>query len=395
MGLPMGLRILLGNEFGAGNGHAFNLRILRDEILKLRPGSQCRMVLPPNAIGATVQEAPDLFTPEALRRHGTPPPPGDTLAYGICGIWFAQPGRLAKRLAMWKQQIDDFKPDVVIADYAPSLTLAARGQVPSLVVGNGYSIPPPEGTTFPTYRKMDPRTTPVTEDVWLLQVNEALNQIGSPPIDNLPAINAGTDIALMTIPLFDAYWRERKQDYLGILHPGGSPVPSSENDGKAIAYFSMPLHAETIVNGLLESGIPTLASLGVATEHFRPRLAGSNVTLVEKPFNLSVDLPGRGIAVHAGSLGFSGAAVYAGLPQVGLFQHDEGAANCETYRIAQIGLARYAGTVKPQEIADMMHKAMAATAMRNFAHALSDKYAHFRYADPAVETAKRALKLVN
>lgn len=42
----------------------------------------------------------------------------------------------------WRQTINRIRPDLVIADFAPILRLAIGDDVPSVVVGNGYTIPP-------------------------------------------------------------------------------------------------------------------------------------------------------------------------------------------------------------------------------------------------------------
>ena len=57
-------------------------------------------------------------------------------------------GELDERLRVWRKIIDDERPDLIIADYAPGLGLAAFGTVPLIAIGNGYTLPPVELTPF-------------------------------------------------------------------------------------------------------------------------------------------------------------------------------------------------------------------------------------------------------
>jgi rhamnosyltransferase subunit B len=296
----------------------------------------------------------------------------------LCTLLLTDPGTLISRISLWQSEFASFMPDLIVADYAPSLSMAAAGKVPCFVIGSGYTLPPPELDFCLPVNNQGSYDRETAETVWLEKLNAVLAQSGAGKINYLPQLNQGDGYGLFTIPLFDPYWRQRQQHYLGVYHPDGSPMPSATNDGVVIAYFSKPPESFRILDGLIESGLPTFAHFGVTTDVLRARASNTNVKLVEKPFNLAKDLPGRALTVHTGSLGMSAAGVYAGLPQVGLYHYDEGMGNCRSFDIAQIGSSGWIAKIKPSDIAEMMQKAANSSPMRKYATALSQRYSEFR-----------------
>jgi rhamnosyltransferase subunit B len=389
-------RILFGNEFGAGRGHHVLLQRISDEVQKSRPDMQSRFFLPPRTRSEAIAHNPDYVFPEELKSvENQGAALTRCLVHSLCRLWMKDDGILRERLAMWEREINTFKPDLVIADFAPSLSMAARGKVPCFVVGNGYTLPPPEvKMCLPRSQIEDPEDAK-SEGQWLAELNLVLRQSGAQRLDFLPQVNFGDAYGVFTIPLFDIYWEDRQQDYLGVEHPGGSPLPSKANDGMALAYFSTENENATVIDGLIESQIPTLAYFGQLSSTLADRVKGTNIQLVEKPFHLARDLPGRALAIHAGSLGMSAAGVYAGIPQVGLYFHDEGLSNCRSFKISQIGEAAWSGKATPREIAQMMHKAKDSALMRNYATALSHRYASYRNESAAAKAATIAIAIMS
>jgi rhamnosyltransferase subunit B len=372
-------RILFGTEFGAGNGHHVRLRAVENELRKTWPDLESRFVLPPHSLSAATANKTDTVFPKELKvLRGQGSTVSRYLAHGLCEILLNEEDALIERMRFWDSEFSSFRPDLIIADFAPSLSMAAWGKVPCFVIGNGYTLPPPELEECLVHNNIQAATGAPSEAEWLEKLNLVLQQSGAQSLDYLPQMNRGDAYGLFTIPLFDIYWQHRQQDYLGIDHPGGSPKPKDCNDGTALVYFSMSIENSRVIDGLLESQIPTIAYFGQLDTTIKDRLNGSKVRVVDHAFDLARDLPGRALAVHAGSLGMSAASVFAGVPQVGLYQHDEGMSNCRTFDIAQIGSSAWVKSVKPHQIAEMMHKAKESTSMRNYATALSHRYADFR-----------------
>jgi rhamnosyltransferase subunit B len=388
-------RILFCNEFGAGRGHHTLLQSLSSQLQGIFPEMESRFVLPPHSLANTKATPSNwVFAPE-LKVLAAPGATADRyLVHGICKLWLQTEAALQARLRLWQSEIAAFKPDLIIADYAPSLSMVAHGKVPCFVVGSGYTLPPPEQELCLAMGHMHKPEDEKTDEEWLEKLNSVLRQENLRALDFLPQVNRGDAYGLFTIPLFDTYWQDRQQNYFGVHHPGGSPVPTLENDGSALVYMSLPHHGLRVVDGLIESQIPTIAYLGPPDSSVRDRVHGTSVVLADAPFELPRDLPGRALAVHTGSLGMSAAGVYAGIPQVGLYQHDEGMGNCRSFDIAQIGVSAWVETATPQQIADMMQKAKASTVMRGYAQALSQRYRNFRDGDAITNAMPTMMSLL-
>ncbi len=62
---------------------------------------------------------------------------------------YADADRLGLLVNAWQTLIDLTRAELVIADDAPTLCLAAYGVVPTVVIGIGFAVPPTEGSDFP------------------------------------------------------------------------------------------------------------------------------------------------------------------------------------------------------------------------------------------------------
>ncbi|MFT3672105.1 hypothetical protein [Aestuariivirga sp.] len=320
----------------------------------------------------------EFVQPDCLQRQPALTVVPSSLVHHLALQYLKQAEVLRQRLVFWKNTIAEYRPHVVVADYAPSLTMAARGTVGSVAIGTGYSLPPPEAAECVPYRKPFGIGPAPSEQFLLNELNSILASVGAWKLERLPQMNQATAYALMTIPIFDPYWEVRQQDYLGVEHPNGSPSPSPETDEVAVGYFSGGIANTAIIDGMKQSGVPMLLYLGGESERWRDRIAGSKIKLVEKPFDLKRQLPGRRLAIGSGSLGFVSAAMFAGLPQVVFCRHDEGWTIAKAIHMAQIGFAGHEHEMTADRVASMIESAANTSLMREFAVALSARYSEFR-----------------
>ena len=302
-------------------------------------------------------------------------------------------GAFAFRLAGWDKIIDDFRPHLIIADYAPGLSLYARGRWPVLAVGNGYTLPPAEMEVFPPATR---RNRPVygSEAEIMGWLNGDLKRVGAKPIERLPQLNEATAYGLMTMPIFDPYQAFRQQDYLGVEIPGGAPVPRQANGG-AIAYFHEKTQLnDTVIEGLGRLKMDTDVYFGMSMRSVKRKLKGTRVTVADVPFALGKDMPGKAVAVHRGSLGFTAAALLAGVPQVVVYENDETRLHAESILKAGAGLAAYHSKITARTLAEAMEHVGASSAMHEQALKLAEDHARFRNANPVQAAADLAIKLM-
>jgi hypothetical protein len=392
------VRVLFANEFGAGNGHFVMLREIRNAMERSFAGKlECRFIVPNTARAVETGLTPhEVFALDAIGHKqfqdgaatGIPRSFADIVQAALCKSEEA----LVNRLKSWRDCFEEFKPDLAIGDYAPGMCMAFNGRCPVLAIGTGHSLPPPELSHFLPYKKQDPLDL-VQSQKLLEKINVALRLCGMRSILSLPKINWADDYVLVTIPIFDPYWDIRKQDYAGVLHPGGSPRPGA-GKGSGLAYFGEGREAEKILQGLSLSGIKFDAAIRSITPANLARGVPNNVQLHDKLFSFARDLPERSIFVHAGSLGSAAAAMYAGVPQVGLIATDEAWLTSRATEFAQIGRRVSLYDSDPEKIAKAIGEVAQNQNMRKYAIALSERYKNFRDSDPALTIAKRALDLL-
>src|SRR6185503_16712919 len=77
------------------------------------------------------------------------------------------------------------------------------------------------------------------------------------------------------------------------------------------------------LDGLLGASTDTRVYFGSPLRRVLKKFAGSRVRAADAPFKFCDDMPGRAVAIHKGGLGFATAAIFAGVPQVISYSHEE------------------------------------------------------------------------
>src|ERR1700735_61736 len=140
--------ILLAHELGQGFGHVNRLLVLGESLVQHRlifaaPSWRAARPVIGRALGASVEVRPVGEWQEAavysqlIRRGAT-----WTLADMLYRYGFADRDRVAAGARHWRLVLDELKPSLVIGDFAPMLRIATAGRLPSVVVGNGFTVPP-------------------------------------------------------------------------------------------------------------------------------------------------------------------------------------------------------------------------------------------------------------
>lgn len=386
-------RILLGWEFGGGFGHIVHLREIARHIGE---SQSCEFLFalrkPQNGIASGLPGRSVVAVPAPQKSAGYKKPPGRA-TYGefVSESLMSEEGAFASRLEGWEKIVRDFDPHLIIAEYAPGLSLFARGRWPVLAAGNGYTMPPPEMASFPPIAKSN-RPLYASEPEIINRLNTDLVKAGARPIERLPQLNEADAYGLRTIPLFDPYRFQRQQPYLGVEIPGGSPTPLAKASG-GIAYFHEDTQLDDkVLDGLLGANTDTLAYFGPPLRRVAKKFEGSRVRLSASPLKLRDDMPGKAVAVHKGGLGFSVAAVLAGVPQVLLHSHEENWFNAKVIVAAGAGVSARYKEVDAGVLSEAMALVAASPAMREQALRLAEENSEFRNAVPAQAIAGLAKK---
>ncbi|MGB9144164.1 MAG: nucleotide disphospho-sugar-binding domain-containing protein [Aestuariivirga sp.] len=387
--------MLFGWEFGGGLGHVVRLREIARHLGESR---SCEFLFalqdPKKGVAAGLPRRSVVAVPAAkVSAAGTRAKPRETYGEYVSENLMIEDGAFAARLAGWDEIIHKFDPHLVIADYAPGLSLFARGRWPVLATGNGYTMPPPEIAAFPALAKLN-RPLYATEPEIVDRLNKDLTRIGARPIERLPQLNEADAYGLVTLPFFDPYRAQRQQAYLGAEIPGGGPHPLSTASG-GIAYFheDTQLH-DNVLDGLGGASIDMAAYFGKPLRRVAKKFEGTHVALVNGPFSLREDMPGRIVAIHRGSLGFAAAALLAGVPQVMAYGHEEHWFMANAIVKAGAGAAAPYKEVTASALAEAIDRVAGSSVMRERAQRLAAENAWFRDATPTRAVADIAAKLL-
>ncbi|SEQ08453.1 UDP:flavonoid glycosyltransferase YjiC, YdhE family [Faunimonas pinastri] len=318
--------VLLAYEFGAGLGH---LNRLSAVAARLRGSHRLVFALPDMSLAAGLRRD---FGDDAEIREGVhwPPPtdanarkiPTHTFADVIRLFGFDDVERLVGNAERWLTLLAEVKPDLIVADFAPTLRLASGGRIPTIIVGNGYTVPP-GSQPLPRLRPWETVIPPLSrahEGRLLGGVNEARARLKGAAVDHFADLFQGEETFVCTIAEFDPYGDRRQAP---VLWPFNIPAvesggPLSERQGPAaFAYFQRNHPA-------LGQVMASLSALGRRSEIYvqgadpveMAKGAGRSVGIHRRPADFGKVLPSSGVLIHHAGLGTASAGLMAGIPQI-------------------------------------------------------------------------------
>lgn len=337
-------RILFGWELGDGLGHVMRLRPLARRLAAL--GHACLFAVrsPVNAVHALDDDAFPIL--QAPYTQPSAPPEiqkqriasfGDVL--GTVG--FVEPDRLGGLVRAWDDLVRVCGVDLVVADFAPTLCLAVYGTVPHVVIGDGFTLPPPELPGYPRFRDSEPR---VPERDLMATVRAVQEARGRPAPPTMPALMSGTRRFVVTLQELDTYARHRSAPAVGPLEP--LPVPDDRApEEDFFAYLSTTYAAtERAVSALLASGLCGSFYLRDCHPRVREALRRKGATLHETPPPLAEVVPRVRFVVHHGGLGTSEKVLALGRPQLLVPRHMEQTLNARALGRFKVGVMMASGS---------------------------------------------------
>lgn len=327
---------LLAWELGAGFGHARRLLTAARGLI----GAGFRVRVCQRELWACAEDFLDLGVPNfQAPHHRTQLPPGaafrargyaDMMA--VCG--YQSVDGLLPTVLGWDALIDAVKPNVIVADYAPMLALAAHGRVPVVALGDGFVLPPTHGVTFAVLRE---GTRMADEAAMLENAAQVLRRRRKPPPASLPALIGGQARIVCTYPESDVYAGQRPEPAHGPLEPAGPPLPLPEAGLFFYLAADFP-HTAKLLQVLCDLRLPAEGFVRDVPVPLAAALRANGIRLHPQPPPLGDALARARLVVHHGGIGTIEACLAAGRPQVLLPRHFEQTLNAET--LARQGVAR-------------------------------------------------------
>lgn len=314
--------ILMGSELGAGLGHVARLlpvaRALQDQghtpVFVVRD----LQVAGPLAAeeGFSVLQAPVWRSPPPLSQSN-PFSRANSGGYSdlLAKNGFNDREGLAVMVDAWSRLIDLIEPSLVVADYSPTLCLAAFESIPTVVLGNGYTLPP---TDYPRFPRLLPDVPPIQrEDVMLGYVQEIQKSRGRAAPERLTDLLGRSPRFVCTLPEVDAYGAVRREPLSWPLHrlPRFEPLPSKPS---YFAYLDVGTERiEDIALGFAAmQDIEGHVFIRGAPTTLRRHLRSANLTVYETPPPLDELLPRVSLTIHRASNGLAEASLAGGRQQL-------------------------------------------------------------------------------
>lgn len=391
-------RVLLCWEFGQGTTHARILKAIGDRLTEQR----CRttyILRTPSAGEAAGIAKENLRNGPDWPLKSNPGYGAHSLTSATYGDIFAQmfldvEGELDERLHIWRKIIDDERPDLIIAAYAPGLSLACHGKIPLIAVGNGYTLPPADLSAFPVLAgSQQPMKYP--EEDAVERINRVLGGRKLKPIDRLAQINRADRYCLLTYPIFDPYRADRKDPWLG--SPLVPDVAKAQAPGDLLfAYFHESRQLDDrLIEGLVGGGLPGTAVFSTPMRRTVKRLAQANI---DTPFDLPdlrQELPKARVIVHQGGLNTCAAGALYGVPQVIVHTDQERKLYAQSVVGHDAGFMLEWSSLTAGGLAAAIREAAGHDLVVSAARKLAEDLAPFRKVQPVAAVAEAALKLLN
>lgn len=324
-------RILCGWEFGAGLGHITRLKpivsALRDSgaeiVMALQDLDRVSAFLDPETgialPGFHVITAPRWDMPRSPEARQIPT---HSFADVLDIIRYGNSAALSARIEAWTGLLNATKPDLVIGDFCPTLRLAARGRVPMVMVGNGYTIPPP-GRPLPPIRPWQAKLESFSvdhENKLLETINTVLARRGDTPVEFLADILNGDETFVFSVPLVDPYaaYRDKPQLPPFNLPAGIQPRPIEQRRKKGV-FFYMPRGQPDLgkaIDGVKAASVDCEAYISDLGATAAASLVGPGFKIHTQPQPFDRVIPDARLIIHHGGLSTAIAALQAGTPQL-------------------------------------------------------------------------------
>ncbi len=309
-------RILLGWDNGLGTGYVDRLLTVADAlaaeghepILSVRDmittagrlaGIRYPVLQSPVAIGQLDPISPS-FSPGSF---------ADLLGASN----FNNETELTRLMLAWDVLFQTVRPDLIVAEYAPVMALAAYGRYKLLAMGHGYILPPPELSQFPVFDYARPAFVP--QETLLEVCRRVQASRGVPQIATLPGFYGGTAHVVTAYPELDPYDALRAQKADGPLEAHAPvPLPATPRFYAYLAadFRQLRLALESLVNARL----PGSVHIKRLTPTLRQYLVERGIEVLDRAPPLEQAVARASVVIHHGGIATTMAALGMGRPQM-------------------------------------------------------------------------------
>lgn len=247
---------------------------------------------------------------------------------------------LAGLVRAWDGVFTLARADRLVADHAPTALLAARGRVPAMRIGLGFTLPPSDADAFPVL--VD--TAPCFDDHALVAnaAGPVLRRTGK-ALARLPQALEAEATAVTCLGELDPYRAQRRGAMVGPLEVLPSPSPAPP-EGPIVAYLVADDPRTTpALAGLVATRRPVIAHVRDARAEAIAGWQAAGIEVHVRPLDFVEAVRGAALVVHHGGAGACHVAATAGRPQLLLPRHLEQELNARA--LERLGVGRRATDV--------------------------------------------------
>ncbi len=350
-------RVLFGSEFGANLGHIYPMLRIADRlaenghqiIFAVRNLQQTKQAL--KGRGYQILQAPYWQNPRFRQGNIATPSYSDVMARQ--GFGFKD--TFAAFFTAWSDLADVVKPDLIIADHSPGLSIAVRGRHPMINMGNGFTLPPSQLETYPS---VIAKGAPLVRQDWMRQMfNEVLTENNRPQLEFLPQIFDTEGQYVCTVPHLDPYAQFRTLPQVGPLEDSLDCIAPPKSP-HVFVYMAHGSGAEATVLATLKTlNVKSTAFVRGAPAKTIDTFHGGNLQMLNQPADFADILPRASLVIHSGGGGTSTACLMTGRPQITFPSHSETSLNSRLMH--QQGVAQpVRSTVSQSEMTALLEKVL-------------------------------------
>lgn len=236
-------------------------------------------------------------------------------------LGFGEEEAVSKAAAEWVSLLDRFRPDLIVADYAPTLRIATAERLPHVVVGCGFSTPPDTSPLLPFREDADVGDETVEAEARvLLAANAARRRLGRAALPRMASLLQGDRTFVASLPELDPFAPRRAEPSVQPINVPEIPVgpPRCERTGPHIFCY---LDAHAPATGPVLTALNSLSRpsrifvRNIDPEALAPHCA-PQVEISVALADFRELLPRTRLIVHPGAHGTANAALLAGTPQL-------------------------------------------------------------------------------
>ncbi len=271
----------------------------------------------------------DIFQAPRAAREGEVAVSPASYADILLGSGYADAKELTALLVGWRSLLEGWRPDLVVADFAPTALLAARSlDLPRVTFGNGFFVPPPV-SALPAFRydeTIAPERIAAADASALASANAALAAVGMPPLARLCDQFDADEHFLCTFPELDHYQNRPASGYWGprFRLDRGLNIEWPDGQGKRIFVYvkrTLP-QLDTLIDYLAATPHRIVAFIPDLEEPRRARLAARRRVVAERPVRLDLLMRQCDLIIcHGGEI--AAGALLRGVPQLVFPTHYE------------------------------------------------------------------------